>query len=130
MGTTVAVAMAIGAATPAGAGLSGTTAFAFGDAARRTDLTAGAGGATGGAGFSTAGARATRGLGGARSAIGATDKSRSGGVSELRFRAGAFGRATGALVPVSGSGIAGDSVRCEAGRRGKGDVARYVNVLL
>ena len=130
MGTTVAVAMAIGVATPAGTGFSGATAFAFGDAARRTDLTAGTGGATGRAGFSTAGARATRGLEGARAAIGATDRSRSGGASGLLLRAGAFGRATGALVPVSGSGIAGDTVRFEAGRRGKGDLARYVNVLL
>ena len=57
------------------------------------------------------------------------DTSLTGGAGAF-FRGGALARATVGFAVGSDSGIAGDSVRGEAGRRGKLSGTQYVSVLL
>src|SRR5262249_12169192 len=110
----------------------------LGVGARRGSLAAGCGAAasagSGGPGTTTTGAtreaRAIRALEGARDWAGPAGTSRSAVVEGAFWRGGALARTSAGFAALSGSGITGDSVRGEAGRRGKGSGTQYVSVLL
>ena len=100
------------------AGGGAATTFGIGAAARRA-VFAGAGVALAAPGAATGGERGARGLGGARDGGAPAAGSGAGCTAADFLRGGALARATGAVAAESGSGIAGDCVRGEAGRRGK-----------